>query len=58
MVEEAVIVVAEVVSLVTMIEVVESPPLSLLVGVAVPESVAESVAESLEPESPVLRDTL
>jgi len=58
MVEEVVMVVAEVVSLVTMTEVVESPSLlSLLVGASVPEPVAESVG-LLEPESPVLRATV
>jgi len=60
-VEEVVMVDAEVVSLVTVTEVVESPPLlSLLVGASVPEPVAESLEslEPLEPESPVDRATL
>lgn len=56
-VEEVVTTGAEVESLETVAEEVESP-LSLLVGAKVPEPVAESVAELLEPESPVDRATL
>jgi hypothetical protein len=55
MVAEVVMVDSDVVSLVTVTEVVVSS--SLLVGVAVPESVVESVDE-LEPESPVVKATL